>query len=100
MAASGPRPGGRHMTRHMFRYVVPVDDRPHTIALSHNPVAVAAAGYTAVEFWAEHTKGAPQIKRAFQVFGTGHPLPDDAQWIGTCPRTDGGFIWHLYEVPR
>ncbi len=81
----------------MFRYVVSVDDQPHVVGLSHNPVAVAAIGVFSVEFWAEHTEG-PQVQRAFQVFGTGHPLPEGARWIGTCARTAAGLIWHLYEV--
>jgi hypothetical protein len=83
--------------RRMFRYVVSVDDEVHIIPLSHSPVAVAAIGPYSVEFWAEHTEGASQGKRTFQVFGTGHPLPDDARWIGTCARTEGGLVWHLYE---
>lgn len=86
------------MSRRMYRYVVSVGDEAHVIPLSHNPVAVAAIGAFSVEFWAEHTDGATQVKRAFRVFGTGHPLPDDARWVGTCPRTDGGLVWHLFEV--
>lgn len=83
--------------RRMYRYVVSVDDQPHTVALSHSPVAVAAIGAFSVEFWAEHTEG-ETVNRAFQVFGTGHPLPGDARWVGTCPRTEAGLVWHLYEV--
>jgi hypothetical protein len=88
--------------RRMFRYVVSVDGQPHVVPLSHSPVAVADAGdplgQPGVEFWAEHTEGAPQIARAFQVFGTGHPLPDNARWVGTCARTADGLVWHLYEI--
>lgn len=87
-------------TRRMFRYAVPVDGQPHVIALSHSPVAVAPAGPDVVEFWCEHTDGAPEVKRAFQVFGTGHPLPPAAEWRGTCLRTRAGLVWHLYELPR
>ncbi len=87
--------------RRMFRYVVPVDDAAHVIALSHSPVAVAAVtgryGDTSVEFWAEHTQDAPQVKRAFRVFGTGQPLPEGAKWVATCPRTQFGLVFHLYE---
>ena len=83
--------------RQMFRYVVPVDDQQHTFTLTCSPVAVATADPfgTAVEFWAEHVDD-PGIPRAFQVFGTGHPLPPDARWVGTCARTSG-LVWHLYE---
>lgn len=84
--------------RRMFRYVVSVDDQEHIVPLTHNPVAVAAVGAWSVEFWAEHTDGAPPAKRTFRVFGTGQPLPEDARWVGTCARTDGGLVWHLYEI--
>ena len=90
-------------TRRMFRYVVPVDDAAHVIRLSHGPVAAAAVhgtyGDVSVEFWAEHAEGVPEVRRAFQVFGTGHPLPDDAQWVATCPRTPSGLVFHLFEIP-
>jgi hypothetical protein len=89
------------MTRQMFRYEVPVDDQAHKFALTGNPVAVAVRqtgplDFT-VEFWAEHDDDSG-IRRAFQVFGTGHPLPDGARWTGTCPRTAGGLVFHLYEL--
>ena len=86
--------------RRMFRYTVPVDDQPWTFDLTSNPVHVAG-GTTLdeVEFWAEHTAGAPKIARRFQVFGTGHPLPQGARWVGTCPRDRlSGIVWHLYEL--
>jgi hypothetical protein len=89
--------------RRMFRYVVPLDDQPHEFGLSHSPVAVATVSGNlghVVEFWAESTKGAPEVKRAFQVFGTGQPLPDDARWVGTCPRSPDGLVWHLYEMDK
>jgi hypothetical protein len=87
--------------RQMFRYVVPVDDRPHRIELTGGPVKVAArklGGEHVVEFWAEHDPSMTAHLRAFRVFGTGHPLPDEAAWCGTCDRTPDGFVWHLFEV--
>jgi hypothetical protein len=84
--------------RRMFRYVVPVDGQPHIVPLSHSPAGVGATDRF-VEFWAESTVTVPPALRAFQVFGTGHPLPGQARWVGTAPRTPGGFVWHLYELP-
>jgi hypothetical protein len=85
--------------RRMFRYVVPVDDQVHTFKLTGDPVAVAVTeDCEAVEFWAEHDEDDGQTDRAFQVFGTGHPISRGADWVGTCPRTPVGLVWHLYEV--
>jgi len=85
--------------RQMFRYEVPIDDDAHIFRLRGNPVAVAVAGSgRAVEFWAEHDTAQGECGQAFRVFGTGHPLPEHAEWIGTCPRDRAGLVWHLYGV--
>lgn len=87
-------------TRRMFRYTVPVDDTPWSFDLTGDPVHVAnGATLDEVEFWAEFTDGAQKESRHFQVFGTGHPLPANARYVGTCPRTREGLVWHLYELP-
>jgi hypothetical protein len=86
--------------RRMFRYVIGIDDQPHVVTLTHDPVAAAAIGVMWVEFWAEHDEDAGCTDRTFQVFGTGQPLPDGARWIGTCARAEDGFVWHLYELGR
>jgi hypothetical protein len=91
------------MTRRMYRYEVPVDDQSHLIPLSglsdaYGPLHVEAVTAHLVEFWAEQDTNALTRARAFQVFGTGHPLPDGATWVGTCTRLNNGLVWHLYEV--
>lgn len=75
---------------------VPVDDAPHLFTLTGYPVAVGARQMGLVGFWAEHDDSAAGADRAFQVFGTGHPLPDGARWVGTCLVQ--GLVWHLYEI--
>lgn len=48
--------------------------------------------------WAEVDELAHQRGRNFAVVGTGMPLPEDAQHIGTIFATDlNPFIWHVYE---
>ena len=85
--------------RAMFRYEVPIDDEAHKFRLRGNPVAVAmATSGRAVEFWAEHDTSQSECDQAFRVYGTGHPLPGSAEWVGTCPRTASGMVWHLFEV--
>ncbi len=32
----------------------------------------------------------------FHVFGTGHMIPNDAEYIGTWQ--DGNMVWHLYQI--
>ena len=77
--------------RQVFRYTVPVDDQPHVIHLTNG------ATLDEVEFWAEHVMDAPEYPATFQVVGTGHPVPDGALYVGTCPRVHG-LVWHLYRL--
>jgi hypothetical protein len=85
--------------RRMFRYTVPVNGQPYPHSLTGDPVHVAVGATPAeVDFWAEHADGAPERARWFQVFGTGHPLPPGARYVGTCQRTQEGLIWHLFEI--
>lgn len=87
-------------TRSIRRYALAVGERA-TVNLSSptGPVlAVAAAGDDVVEFWDEHYDDGSAFARVFQAFGTGHPIPDGAQWRGTTSRTESGFVWHLYEM--
>ncbi|MDH2425783.1 hypothetical protein [Sphaerisporangium sp. TRM90804] len=86
-----------------------MSDKPAVVKMAGDPVHVAAGrigvGENAarvVDFWAE---GAgwddpdTRVPRTFQVFGTGHPLPEGARWWGTTPRCPDGLVWHLYELP-
>lgn len=90
-------------TKTVLRYEVPIDFQPHTFQLTHSPHAVATKtiGPTyRVEFWVEY-EDLPDIvtavRRTFQVFGTGQPIPSTARLIGTTERLDG-LVWHLYEI--
>ena len=93
------------MAERMHRYVVPVDDKPHTIELAPGRAAdmgplhlAATAGE--VEFWALHSDEYAHrpFPFTFQVFGTGQPIPRRALWRGTAPRTREGLVWHLFEL--
>lgn len=92
-------------TKTVLRHEVPLDSRPHPFRLTHSPHAIAAKRIGAahenvthrVEFWAEHDHSEAMATRAFQVFGTGQPIPASARIVGTTERLDG-LVWHLYEI--
>lgn len=85
--------------RTMHRHVVPVDDHAYAFGLTSDPVATGLTDDgRSVEFWVEYSDVTPEIQRRFQVYGTGHPLPSGARWVGTCPRTRMGLVWHLFEL--
>lgn len=97
------------MARRMLRHEVPIDNQPHEFDLGGNPLHVGARrigvnGPWAVEFWAEGYLDTETLavgatfRRRFQVYGTGHALPEDARWRGSAERTPDGLVFHLYEL--
>lgn len=46
--------------------------------------------------WIEVDTVAELEERRFTVYGTGHPIGDNATHVGT--YFDGPFVWHVYEI--
>lgn len=88
------------MTFTVWKYVVPVDDMDHTYELDWGaPVLhVSAESPDLVTFWIENDTVGRKIDRKFRVFGTAHPIPHKAVWVGTVPIPSVGLVWHLYET--
>ncbi|MEU1663570.1 hypothetical protein ABZ547_08140 [Streptomyces sparsogenes] len=87
------------MTPAIFRYEIPVDDRWHALDLTGPIVHVASRSMHTVEVWAINGQTAP-TRRGFRVYGTGHPIPDDATHVGTAIPPGGQLVWHLLELPE
>ncbi|KAB2347363.1 DUF7352 domain-containing protein [Actinomadura rudentiformis] len=92
------------MGRRVYRHRLIVGSPPHTVAAGtplHCEAVRIDVGPNAqhgVDFWTLHDDGAQELKRTFQVFGTGHDLPDGARYWGTTARTEDGLVWHLFEL--
>jgi hypothetical protein len=87
--------------KRIFRHEVPVDDERHEFCLSGPIVGVGARKSDVVEFWAVDDTTAVKDWRAFQVVGTGQPLPDDViDFHGHVVVHGGALVWHLIEVER
>jgi hypothetical protein len=81
------------MTETIYRYEVPVDDKPHTLELSGKILHVGCRHADTVEVWALES-GGQLIERTFRVVGTGQPLPDGwTRHVGTAIAP----VWHLLE---
>lgn len=57
------------------------------------PRAVRAIG-NEIFLWAEVYPDAPLKPVVVRIVGTGHPIPDDASYIGTVFVDP--FVWHIY----
>ena len=49
--------------------------------------------------WAKVSPNLVKEKRVFRIFGTGHPISDDAKltYVGTFQLVGGTFVGHLFE---
>jgi hypothetical protein len=92
----------------ILRYEAYVDDGPQHYPFRGEVRKVASIrrvvngrSRAVVEFWAETgdlMDDATPVRRTLEVFGTGHPIPVEAVWRGTCDRNPEGDVWHLYEL--
>lgn len=50
-----------------------------------------------ITLWIEKLKPQDDFDpaRMFRIFGTGHEIPPDYKYVGSC--IDGSFVWHVYE---
>jgi hypothetical protein len=85
------------MRSSIYRYEIPVDDHWHPLQLSGAILHVASRNPRVVELWAVESGGLTKT-RGFRVFGTGQPLPDNVQYIGTAIPPGGQLVWHLMEM--
>ena len=53
---------------------------------------------TSLAFWAEVDDANPYERRVYGIYGTGYPIPAQADYCATL--LDGEYVWHLYEVTR
>lgn len=81
----------------VYRYEVPVDDCWHPLQIDGDILHVGCRNMHVVELWALHTDKRAET-RSFRVYGTGHQLPPDLQYIGTAIAPGGQLVWHLFET--
>ena len=52
--------------------------------------------------WFLVDENAEEETRNFEIYGTGHPLPEDVSGLRRHQKTftqfNGGLVWHLFEV--
>lgn len=96
------------MARKVFRYgPVVVTDGPQQVEMPVSATIVNVGSKTTgfIDIWAIVDEDAIEqtTVRTFQVFGTGHPLPEDAQYVDTSIQDgpfgmqNGSMVWHLFE---
>ena len=83
----------------VFKYPLLHIGTPMVLSLPAGSKALAFQFQEATPtMWVEVTSSEEYVRREFQVFGTGHDIPDHAQYVGTVQ--DDWLVWHLYEVTQ
>lgn len=93
------------MARKVFKYTLTATiEEPQQVHMPVDATIVCVGSKNAgfIDIWAlvdedstEHT-----MPRTFQVFGTGVPIPADAQYLDTSVQDslhNGNRVWHLFE---
>jgi hypothetical protein len=86
----------------IHRYRLPITDE-HTISMRRGAEILSVArrdGTTdAVDMWALVGDTTDAELRTFRIFGTGHPVPDDANlaFVGTVQVHNGQLVFHVFE---
>lgn len=83
--------------RRVLKWTVPVDDVEHPIGGGRVTLVACQYDHNTVQVWTEEVPGLHT--RAAIVVGTGHPVPDGWEHIGSTVALSGQLVWHLYASP-
>lgn len=78
----------------IWKVSVQVDDHWHEVAAGRIVHVACQATPDWVDIWFEN---ADMKTRKFTVVGTGHPIPENAEYVGTALAVGGALVWHVVE---
>jgi hypothetical protein len=83
--------------RTVFKYPLQLISGAQTIKMPYEADVVFVDMQNGIlTIWAEVDTEEEVIDRGFEVFGTGHSIPDGRTFVGTAHSPDG-YLWHVYE---
>lgn len=88
--------------KQVWKYQLEVRGRSQKLQIPVGATLLHAAQQThdTISLWFEivttgdEEDGPTEEARWFQVYGTGHSIPEPLTWIATTP---GLYVWHIYE---
>lgn len=84
--------------KRVLKWTVDVDDRDHPIGGGKVVAVACQSGPRSVQVWTEEPADAQPLARRARVYGTGHPVPEDDEHVGTA-LAPHGLVWHVYAGP-
>lgn len=87
------------MSRQVLKWLVTVDDLDHPIG-SGPVVLVGCQGSElgVVQVWTDETDVGVLSSRSARVYGTGQPVPEDDEHLGSVIVEP--LVWHVFASPR
>lgn len=84
--------------RTVWRYEIDLNADQFALQVGGTVVHVGLRVARMIELWVEvdTDRLTSDNSNIYRVFGTGHPLPDDATHVGSV--IDGPFVWHVYRL--
>ena len=82
----------------IWKFPLPVNGEVFVHMPEGAKVLTVASVNEAAFVWALVDASAPTVARRFVVRGTGHPLGDVGDYIGTFMLASGALVFHVFEA--
>ena len=84
-------------TRRIYKYPLKVEPWQQVEMPAGSKILFVGDQRGTPTLWADvDTANDTSATRCFAIIGTGHSVPDKAEYIGTA--NCGEFVWHVYEI--
>lgn len=87
--------------RAIWKYAVMAQDEPYEILMPKGAKVLCVGmprTMDAVWLWAYVDDANEKEPRLFKVYGTGHPINPEHEYVGTAYTAGLPLVWHLFEV--
>lgn len=87
-------------TVHKFGPIKAMQPTSHVMSVTRKNLAAGYDRNGVICVWVEVYDGPDVMKTevSYQVFGTGHEVPQHARYVATVFDPDHIHIWHVYEL--
>ena len=85
--------------RTIWKFALEVTGVPQVFDVPRGAKVVRVAEQNGkVAMWVDVDTKRPVDERTYQIFGTGHTVPEDAIYMGSADMKP--FVWHVFEAAR
>lgn len=85
-------------TKTIWKYPVPVTDTFSLDLPEGSTILTVQVQFGHPNIWVKVQPDAEKVTRKFRVYGTGHDIDQEGEYIGTFPMSGEQLVFHLFEV--